>query len=254
MMMLPIAPITDSVDRSSAEYSPVELRQQPDLNLLTANVHNKPLIQFFNSGFEQADSLSLMTGEQGQEINIACFQEISEEDAHKLSEHGDVIFAVNNDYPLNGKVGIALFSRRRIADSEKPNLSGRSHRPAILATIDNLRFACMHLTRRRGDALDELDKLNEITDHIDFIMGDLNLDPEDVDALIASGIKFSSRTDQPTLKSGGRAIDRIIVPGESRIIIYKFESYVIEIHSDHMGVLVKIKPSNWANTNMRELK
>ena len=40
--MLPLTPVIDNIDRSRAEYNPVELSRQPELDILTANIHNQP--------------------------------------------------------------------------------------------------------------------------------------------------------------------------------------------------------------------
>lgn len=249
--MLPLTPVIDNIDRSRAEYNPVELSRQPELDVLTANIHNQPLIQFFNSTFQEQDPLELL---DRTKPDIACFQEISEEDALSLTSYGDVIFATNNDWVLNGRVGVALVSTRKISDAKTPNLgSDEYQRPAIIASVDNLRIACLHLTSSAGLAEEELQKLKELPWALDIIMGDLNLNPPLADSIIGN-IDYSSRTDQATHPGTGRAIDRIILPGGSKILVWKFDSSIIEINSDHKGVIVKIKPPSWTNVDMPEFK
>lgn len=249
--MLPLTPVIDNIDRSRAEYNPVELSRQPELDVLTANIHNQPLIQFFNSTFQEQDPLELL---DRTKPDIACFQEISEEDALSLTSYGDVIFATNNDWVLNGRVGIALVSTREISGAKTTNLgSDEYQRPAIIASIDNLKIACLHLTSSTELAEKELRKLKDLPQALDIIMGDLNLTPAEANSIIGD-INYSSRTDEPTHPGTGRAIDRIILPDGSKILVWKFDSFIIEINSDHKGVLVKVWPSNWPMWIFQSLK
>ena len=249
--MLPLTPVIDNIDRSRAEYNPVELSRQPELDILTANIHNQPLIQFFNSTFQEQDPLELL---DRTKPDIACFQEISEEDALSLTSYGDVIFATNNDWVLNGRVGIALVSTRKISDAKTPNLgSDEYQRPAIIASINNLKIACLHLTSSTGLAEKELRKLKDLPHALDIIMGDLNLTPAEANSIIGD-INYSSRNDEPTHPKTGRAIDRIILLDGSKILVWKFDSFIIKINSDHKGVIARIKPSSWTNVDIKELK
>ncbi|MFZ1522479.1 MAG: endonuclease/exonuclease/phosphatase family protein [Candidatus Saccharimonadales bacterium] len=249
--MLPLTPVIDNIDRSRAEYNPVELSRQPELDILTANIHNQPLIQFFNSTFQEQDPLELL---DRTKPDIACFQEISEEDALSLTSYGDVIFATNNDWVLNGRVGIALVSTREISGTKTTNLgSDEYQRPAIIASIDNLKIACLHLTSSTGLAEKELRKLKDLPHALDIIMGDLNLTPAEANSIIGD-INYSSRNDEPTHPKTGRAIDRIILLDGSKILVWKFDSFIIKINSDHKGVIARIKPSSWTNVDIKELK
>jgi endonuclease/exonuclease/phosphatase family metal-dependent hydrolase len=252
--MLPVAPLASHIGRSQAEYDQVELSRQEEIVLVSANIHNEPLIRainFFDGTFKEADPLDII---ERQKPDIACLQEISEEDALSLRAYGDVVFVSNNEYPLNGKVGIAIFSRRKINSVETPNLSlGGDQRPAIIASIDGLRVACLHLSNSNNLAQSELDRLGDISEHLDAIMGDLNLIPEESDPIIGD-IGYTSRLDVPTHPKSSKVIDRIILPDESRILVYKFGGSIIEIHSDHRGVVVRIKPSNWATMDMKDFK
>ena len=248
-MMLPLGPVTDPVERSSVEYPALALPEQTDIRIMSANLHHRPLTQYFNSEFKEQNPLSLI--ESYPEIDIACFQEISEEDAHSLSEHGDVVFAVNNEYPLNGKVGVALFSRRKISDASRPNLSHGSRRPAILATIDNLRFACLHFTNNEVSASNELNELLEIAEGLDVVAGDFNLQTYYVGNSAPKPIA-SSESSGPTL--GSRTIDRIILLAGSEITISHVYIKTELINSDHRAVIMVIIPSRRDRVDMQELK
>lgn len=235
------------------EYSPASVTQQGELELLSANIHNRPSVQLFNGSFEEGSPRQILAENNP---DIACFQEISEEDALSLSYYGDVVFISNNQAPLNGKVGLAVVSRREIENVDFINPDDND-RPAIIAIIDNLKIACLHLTANKTIAKNQLRKIMEIISNLDLIMGDLNLRPEKANQIIGD-FKYSSPTDKASLlsdtKTGRGAIDRIIVLGNSKLLINSATGRLIFIHSDHLGVRVTIKLSNWANVDRKELK
>lgn len=239
--------------RGGGEYSPASVTQQGELELLSANVHNEPLIQIFNTSFKEANPDRILAENKP---DVACFQEISEEDALSLSYYGDVAFISNNQAPLNGKVGLAIVSKRKIKNVDFINPDDND-RPAIIAIIDNLKIACLHLIANEGIAEDQLREIMNLVSGLNIIMGDLNLGPEKANQIIGD-FKYSSPTDKASLlsdtKTGRGAIDRIIVLGNSKLLINSATGRLIFIHSDHLGVRVTIKLSNWANVDRKELK
>lgn len=253
LAFLPLVGVVDNVTRLQGEYDATALQEQTEIGLLSANIHNEPLVQIFNPSFKQANPERILAENKP---DIACFQEISEEDALSLSYYGDVVFVSNNQAPLNGKVGIAIVSRRKIENADFINPDSND-RPAIIARIDNLKIACLHLTANEAIAENQLQKIMNVASSLDIIMGDLNLRPEKANEIIGD-FKYSSPTNKASLisdrKTGRGAIDRIIVTGTSKLLINSATGDLIFIHSDHLGVRVVIKPSNWANVDMREFK
>jgi endonuclease/exonuclease/phosphatase family metal-dependent hydrolase len=247
-----LIPVENPIIESLAGYDPIELEAQDDIKLMTANAHNRPLTQFFNFDFLEQNPVELLNR---YTPDIACFQEISEEDALNLRAFGDVVFTSNNEWPFNGSVGIALVSKRRIQDAFTPDLDSRNdqNRPAIVATIDGLRIACLHLTNSTILASSELKKINDLVQNLDVIIGDLNLSPKLVQ-MIMGDVNYASRTDKVTHAGTEGVIDRIILPDESRILVWKFRSIIIRINSDHRGVIAMILPSNWSNLSREDLK
>lgn len=220
------------------EYLSTPITEQRELELLSANTHNRPLVQFFNGSFQEANPTQILAENNP---DVACFQEISEEDALNLSYYGDVVFTSNSDAPLNGSVGIAIVSRRKIENVDFINPDD-NNRPAIIANIDNLKIACLHLTANKAIAKNQLRKIMEIISNLDLIMGDLNLRPEEANQIIGA-FKYSSPEYDPSLLSDIKtdkkgAVDRIIVLGSSELPINSATGYLISIHSDHLGVKV----------------
>jgi endonuclease/exonuclease/phosphatase family metal-dependent hydrolase len=253
LAFLPVVGVVDNVTRLQGDYDTIALQKQDEIELLSANIHNEPLVQIFNTSFKEANPEQILAENKP---DIACFQEISEEDALSLSYYGDVVFVSNNQAPLNGKVGIAIVSRRKIENVDFIN-PDNDNRPAIIARIDNLRIACLHLTANEGIAENQLQKIMNVASGLDIIMGDLNLRPEKANEIIGD-FKYSSPTNKASLladrKTGRGAIDRIIVTGTSKLLMNSATGDLIFIHSDHQGIIVVIETSNWANVDMREFK
>ena len=253
LAFLPVVGVVDNVTRLQGDYDTTALQEQSELELVSANIHNEPLTQIFNTSFKEANPEQILAENKP---DIACFQEISEEDALSLSYYGDVVFVSNNQAPLNGKVGIAIVSRRKVENADFINPDDND-RPAIIATIDNLKIACLHLMANEAIAENQLQKIMNLVSGLDIIMGDLNLRPEKANEIIGD-FKYSSPTNKASLladrKTGRGAIDRIIVLGSSKLLINSATGRLIFIHSDHLGVRVVIKPSNRANADIREFK
>ena len=253
LAFLPVVGVVDNVTRLQGDYDTIALQEQSELELVSANIHNEPLTQIFNTSFKEANPEQILAENKP---DVACFQEVSEEDALSLSYYGDVVFVSNNQAPLNGKVGSAIVSEREIENAYFINPDS-NNRPAIIATIDSLKIACLHLTASEKIAENQLEKVMNIVSGLDIIMGDLNLRPEKANEIIGD-FKYSSPTNKASLladrKTGRGAIDRIIVTGTSKLLINSATGDLMVIHSDHLGVRVVIKLSNRANMDMGEFK
>ncbi len=253
LAFLPLVGVVDNVTRLQGDYDTIALQKQDEIELLSANIHNEPLVQIFNPSFKEANPERILAENKP---DVACFQEISEEDALSLSYYGDVVFVSNNQAPLNGEVGLAVVSRREIENVDFIN-PDNDNRPAIIANTDNIKIACLHLTANEAIAENQLQKIMNVASSLDIIMGDLNLRPEKANEIIGD-FKYSSPTNKASLisdrKTGRGAIDRIIVTDNSKLLINSATGDLIFIHSDHLGVRAVIKPSNWANVDMEDFK
>ncbi len=231
-------------------FDPVELQQQEDVTIISANVHNRPLIQFFNSNFLEAEPIKIIVDQQP---DIACFQEISQINARLLTSHGEVVYAQNNKKPLNESVGVAMVSTRKMDDIETPNLSESLTRPAIVAKVDGVNMACLHLTNGPSKATQELRKLLRLYPDIDLIAGDFNLEPDQIAGLVEE-FQIQSPESTTLVRSKKRgAVDRILLKQTSALTLAKWSIKSFSTGSDHRAVKFVGKPSSSSNLLRKDL-
>jgi endonuclease/exonuclease/phosphatase family metal-dependent hydrolase len=134
---------------------------------------------------------------------------------------------------------------------DRVNLSKNSLRPAIVAEIDDMLFACLHLTDDGLSANQELQALLKKYPGLDVAMGDFNLTPDKIDRTMG---RFAiASTLEPTLTRGVRpAVDRIFLSRDALALKYS-DSIVFETGSDHRAVEFIGIPSNIGNFDPKEL-
>lgn len=251
VMLLGLPPVVDET-YPAEEYSQEPLQQQKEIRILTANIHNPPLIQFYKSRFSKADAYKLLNTTKP---DIACLQEITNDEAAKLPQ--EIAFARNSKVPLNkivrlDDVGLALASTRKMENVERLNLSRTSIRPAVIADIDSLKVACLHLTDDGVAASEELQILLKTHPDLSLVMGDFNQTPVEIGRLM--GDMAIASTHEPTLVNGKRpAIDRIFLDDKALLLKY-WDSFPLETGSDHRAVLLTGTPSNRRNFSRKELR
>ena len=244
-MLLGLPPVIDETHPAS-EYAEQPLQQQDEVRLITANVHNQPLSKFYLSSFQMADPQAIL---DSREPDVACFQEISNTAVAKLSKR-EGAYVRGSKTPLNN-VGVALVSNRKMKNVDRVNLSRNSLRPALVAEIDDIQFACLHLTDDDISAHQELQTLLKKYPGSDIVMGDFNLTPNRIGRTM--GHFAIASTAEPTLTRGVRpAVDRIFLSSDALALKY-WDSAVFETGSDHRAVEFVGIPSNFGNFNPKEL-
>jgi len=232
------------------DYSPVPLLEQKEVTIITSNVHNRPLIRYLDDDFLQDDPLNILTTHQP---DIACFQEISAQDAAELTQYGEVVYKENNNKPFNGSVGIAQVSTRRMSHIQTPNLSKDSERSAIVTTIDDIQAACTHLTDNPVKAKEQLHELLNRYPDLAIVAGDFNLEASIANTIMRN-FRYAS-TDKPTLvHSNKSAVDRVFLKNGQKRTIQHWISHRFRLLSDHRGVKASFRPLNWANTSRQSLQ
>ncbi|MBP7837334.1 endonuclease/exonuclease/phosphatase family protein [Candidatus Saccharibacteria bacterium] len=244
-MLLGLPPVIDETHPAS-EYAEQPLQQQDEVRLITANVHNQPLSKFYLSSFQMANPQAIL---DSRKPDVTCFQEISNTAVAKLSKK-ERAYVRGSKTPLNN-VGVALLSSRKMKNVDRVNLSKNSLRPAIVAEIDDMLFACLHLTDDGLSANQELQALLKKYPGLDVAMGDFNLTPDKIDRTMG---RFAiASTLEPTLTRGVRpAVDRIFLSRDALALKYS-DSIVFETGSDHRAVEFIGIPSNIGNFDPKEL-